>query len=44
MRKVVYALAPLWLFSIFLYGWKALTITAVVFVAGISVRMGHGKG
>jgi Na+-transporting NADH:ubiquinone oxidoreductase subunit B len=35
MRKVVYALAPLWLFSIFLYGWKALTITAVVFVAGI---------
>jgi Na+-transporting NADH:ubiquinone oxidoreductase subunit B len=35
MRKVVYALAPLWLFSIFLYGWKALTVTAVVFIAGI---------
>jgi len=35
MRKVVYALAPIWAFSLFLYGWKVLTVTAVVFLTGI---------
>lgn len=35
MRKVVYSLIPIYLFSIYLYGWRALAIAAVVFAAGI---------
>ena len=35
MRKVVYSLIPIFLFSIYLYGWRSLAIAAVVFPAGI---------
>lgn len=35
MRKVLYSLIPIFLFSIYLYGWRTLAIGAVVFSAGI---------
>jgi len=35
MRRVIYSLVPVFLFSIYLYGWRVLTITAVTFVFGI---------
>lgn len=35
MRKVLYSLVPIFIFSILLYGWRSLTITAIVFVFGI---------
>jgi Na+-transporting NADH:ubiquinone oxidoreductase subunit B len=35
MRKVLYSLIPIFLFSIYLYGWRSLAIAAVVFPAGI---------
>lgn len=35
MRRVLYALIPVYLFSIYLYGWRALAIAAVVFPLGI---------
>lgn len=35
MRKVLYALIPIYLFSIYLYGWRSLAIAAVVFPLGI---------
>lgn len=31
MRRVLYSLAPIYLFSIYLYGWRVLALTAVVF-------------
>lgn len=36
MRKVVYSLLPIFAFSILLYGWRSLAITAVVFLFGIA--------
>ncbi|OQX29646.1 MAG: NADH:ubiquinone oxidoreductase, Na translocating, B subunit [Spirochaeta sp. LUC14_002_19_P3] len=35
MRKVVYSLVPIFLFSMVLYGWRSLALAAVVFVSGI---------
>ncbi len=35
MRRVIYSLVPIFIFSILLYGWRSLTITGVVFVFGI---------
>ncbi len=35
MRKVVYSLIPIFIFSMLLYGWRSLTVTGVVFVFGI---------
>lgn len=35
MRKVIFSLIPIYLFSIYLYGWRSLAIGAVVFAAGI---------
>jgi Na+-transporting NADH:ubiquinone oxidoreductase subunit B len=35
MRRVIYSLIPIFLFSIYLYGWRVISITAVVFSAGI---------
>ena len=35
MRKVVYSLIPIFIFSIVLYGWRSLVTTAVVFIFGI---------
>jgi Na+-transporting NADH:ubiquinone oxidoreductase subunit B len=35
MRKVVYSLIPIFAFSILLYGWRSLAITATVFLFGI---------
>ncbi len=35
MRKMLYALLPLYLFSIYLYGWRPLALGAVVFLFGI---------
>ncbi len=38
MRRVVYSLIPIYLFSIYLYGWRVLTVSAVVFGLGILVE------
>ncbi|MBN2657581.1 MAG: RnfABCDGE type electron transport complex subunit D [Spirochaetales bacterium] len=38
MRKVLYSLIPVYLFSIYLYGWRALAIAAVVFPLGIATE------
>ena len=35
MRRVVYSLVPIYLFSIYLYGWRVLALTAVVFPLAI---------
>jgi Na+-transporting NADH:ubiquinone oxidoreductase subunit B len=35
MRKVLYSLIPIFAFSILLYGWRSLTVTATVFLFGI---------
>ncbi len=35
MRRVLYALFPIYLFSIYLYGWRPLAVGAVVFFFGI---------
>lgn len=35
MRRVLYALLPIYLFSIYLYGWRPLAVGAVVFFFGI---------
>ena len=47
MRRVAYSLAPIFLFSIYLYGWRVLSLTAVTFIFGILteyvVEKGRGK-
>ncbi len=35
MRRVMYSLAPMFLFAIFLYGWRIIVTTAFVFAFGI---------
>lgn len=35
MRRVVYSLIPLFLMALYLYGWRVLAHTAVIFAAGI---------
>ncbi len=35
MRRVVYSLIPIFIYSVLMYGWRVLTITAVVFLFGI---------
>ena len=35
MRKVLYSLAPILLYSIYLYGWRVLAVSVVVFAVGI---------
>lgn len=35
MRKVIYSLIPIFLFSILLYGWRSVAIAVVVFPCGI---------
>ena len=35
MRRVIYSLVPIYLFSVYLYGWRVLSLTAVVFLFGI---------
>lgn len=35
MRKVLYSLAPIFLYSIWLYGWRVLAVSFVVFGLGI---------
>lgn len=35
MRRVLISLAPIFLFSIYLYGWRVPVVTAVVFLFGI---------
>ena len=38
MRRVVYSLLPIFLFATFLYGWRVLVTTALVFVLGIATE------
>ena len=38
MRRVVYSLIPVFLFATFLYGWRVLVTTAVVFALGIATE------
>lgn len=35
MRKVLYSLIPIFLYSVYLYGWRVIAVTAVVF--GVSI-------
>ncbi len=35
MRRVLYSLIPIFLFSIYLYGWRVIAVSAVVFTSGI---------
>lgn len=35
MRRVLYSLIPIFLFSIYLYGWRSIAVAAVVFLFGI---------
>lgn len=38
MRKVIYSLIPIFAFSVLLYGWRSLVITATVFLFGIAAE------
>ncbi len=38
MRRVVYSLIPLFLFSMYLYGWRPLAVAALVFMLGIATE------
>lgn len=38
MRRVVYSLIPVFLFATFLYGWRVLVTTGVVFALGIATE------
>lgn len=38
MRKVIYALSPLLLFSIWMYGWRVLLLLAVVSIFGVGAE------
>lgn len=38
MRRVVYSMVPVFLFATFLYGWRVLVTTAVVFAFGIATE------
>lgn len=38
MRKVLLGLAPIFLFSLYSYGWRALAIAAVSFAVGVAVE------
>ncbi len=35
MRRVTYSLMPIFLFSIYLYGWRVVSLTSVTFIFGI---------
>jgi Na+-transporting NADH:ubiquinone oxidoreductase subunit B len=38
MRRVLLALLPIYLFSIYLYGWRLLLLGAIVFTVGIGIE------
>jgi Na+-transporting NADH:ubiquinone oxidoreductase subunit B len=38
MRRVVYSLIPMFLFATFLYGWRVIVTTALVFALGIATE------
>jgi Na+-transporting NADH:ubiquinone oxidoreductase subunit B len=38
MRRVLLALAPIYLFALYLYGWRLLALGAVVFVVGVGLE------
>jgi len=38
MLRVCYALMPLVIFSIYLFGWRSLVLTGVVFICGITTE------
>ncbi len=38
MRRVVFSLVPLFLFATFMYGWRVVVITALVFALGIGTE------
>lgn len=38
MRKVLYSLIPLWLLSVYLYGWRAILMPLVIFPFGIAAE------
>ena len=38
MRRVIYSLVPMFLFAIFLYGWRVIVTTAFVFAFGIATE------
>lgn len=44
MRRVLYALTPIFLFSVYLYGWRSLTIMAVSLVMGTMTEYFFEKG
>jgi Na+-transporting NADH:ubiquinone oxidoreductase subunit B len=39
MRRVVYSLIPIFLFSTYLYGWRSVAVVAVVYVLGILTEL-----
>lgn len=38
MRRVVYSLIPIFLFSVYLYGWRPAAVAALVFALGIATE------
>jgi len=39
MRRVVYALTPIFLYSIFLYGWRSIALGIVIFIPAILTEL-----
>jgi Na+-transporting NADH:ubiquinone oxidoreductase subunit B len=43
MRRVLYSLVPIFLFSIYLYGWRSIALTGMVFLFGIATEYFYTK-
>jgi Na+-transporting NADH:ubiquinone oxidoreductase subunit B len=39
MRRVLYSLVPIYLFALFLYGWRLIFLTPLVFIPGILTEL-----
>jgi len=44
MRRVVYSLVPIFLWSVYLYGWRVIALTAFVYLLGILAEYVFEKG
>ena len=44
MRRVLYALAPIFFFSVYLYGWRSIVITGVSVILGVFTEYLMEKG
>lgn len=44
MRRVVYSMVPIFLWSVYLYGWRVVAMTAFIYLIGITAEYVFEKG